>query len=401
MAFAQTIRCMRNNPVHPLLAHLGEDQIDELITRFYSRESITKILCDYRIDCLPSVLHKLLPPEISADSCPNCGEAMLLPRLSRSKFLSNYENVFQCSCCYHKESKRCSCNYCRPPKQETCCNSQPSVSEERSRQHIQLVCLIQADDLSLEQAVSLLALVKCCGLSGLKKEIRLDKLDVPFAPISIYGDKLLSRLIDAALVRIIEKTYPSTVPSFAGNMVVTYSPSIQWGLSDSTLKDLIIDIESRADSEQWPGHWYAEISALVFDLAFAECMEFFDWCARERNFPAIDETSKSGLIRDLLKDFSVGYSCRAINSAAQYAADHWVTKACTLQQAANYMLVSCQRWSDKARIEHWQVKPFRRNINCPRSMMSNVLYDIFLKIPDDEGFNMPIAEIYPQHYGYS
>jgi hypothetical protein len=134
----------------------------------------------------------------------------------------------------------------------------------------------------------------------------------------------------------------------------------------------------------------------VLGLAFAECTEFYDWCARERQFPAIEEQKKFGLIYGLLKDFSVGFSCRAINSAAQYAADHLVTRACTPQQATNYMLISCQRWADKARIEHWQVKPFRRNINCPRSMMSLVLFETFLNIPDDAGFNTPLPEIVPQ-----
>jgi hypothetical protein len=98
----------------------------------------------------------------------------------------------------------------------------------------------------------------------------------------------------------------------------------------------------------------------------------------------------------LLKDFSIGFSCRAINSAAQYAADCMVTKWATPQQAANYMLMSCQRWVDKARVEQWQVKPLRRNFNCPRSMVSLVLFETFLNILDDGAFNMPLADIAPQ-----
>jgi hypothetical protein len=56
------------------------------------------------------------------------------------------------------------------------------------------------------------------------------------------------------------------------------------------------------------------------------------------------------------------------------------------------MVGACQRWVDRARAENWTVKAFNRNLELPRSMVSYVLYDIFLKTTED-GFYIPLSKI--------
>lgn len=58
------------------------------------------------------------------------------------------------------------------------------------------------------------------------------------------------------------------------------------------------------------------------------------------------------------------------------------------------MIGECQRWADRARAENWEVKPFKRNFNLPRSSISHVFFDVFLKIGED-GFDCvpgPVAK---------
>jgi hypothetical protein len=219
---------------------------------------------------------------------------------------------------------------------------------------------------------------------------------MPFAPMGHYGDKLIEGLVNAGLVKTMTNANQPVVPAILANGRLPNPYLIQWNIPEQALQKLVYTTAHLVESDSWPTHWHGELSHVIFDIAFAECSEFYDWCARERQFPSVDEQKKFGLIYGLLKDFSVGLSCRAINSAAQYAADHMVTKSATPQQAANYMLMSCQRWADKAKAEQWQVKPFRRNINCPRSMISLVLYETFLNMLDDGAFNMPLADIAPK-----
>ena len=48
----------------------------------------------------------------------------------------------------------------------------------------------------------------------------------------------------------------------------------------------------------------------------------------------------------------------------------------------NYMIGACQRWADKARAENWDVAGYKRNFNLPRSLISYVLFDVYV----DAGF---------------
>jgi hypothetical protein len=50
------------------------------------------------------------------------------------------------------------------------------------------------------------------------------------------------------------------------------------------------------------------------------------------------------------------------------------------------MIGECQRWSGRALAEYWDVKHYKRNFDLPRSSLSHVFFDLFLKI-GEEGFN--------------
>jgi len=210
---------------------------------------------------------------------------------------------------------------------------------------------------------------------------------MPFAPSSGYGEDLLSRLIEAGLLKISDQSHPKTISLLNNKIAVTFSA--QWRLPDAVSSELIRDIENRVFACNWPTPWYEQVSELAFDLAFAECKEFYDFCAAERMFPNADEKSVTAMLRNLLEDFSTGQCFRIIQSGAQYAADFMVKQTATPRHASNYMVGACHRWADKARASNWVVPAFRRNFNCPRSMMSYVLYDFILKA-NNEGLETPI-----------
>jgi hypothetical protein len=163
-------------------------------------------------------------------------------------------------------------------------------------------------------------------------------------------------------------------------------------LPETPLETLIQAIVQTARNTAWPTHWYGQLEELVLAISMAECIEFYEWCAKARQFPNVEEKAKSGLIRNMLLDFTVGESCYLIASGARLAADMLVRQSISLEHTANYMLGVCQRWTERARKENWAIKPFSRNVNCPRSMVSYVLYDTFLAIGEDS-FNTPIALI--------
>lgn len=114
---------------------------------------------------------------------------------------------------------------------------------------------------------------------------------------------------------------------------------------------------------------------------------------RDRTAASISHATRSG--REEHRDdakvsasafYSVAQCYRIIWAGAQQATDFLVRKRCNTKHAANFMIGECQRWADRARAEMWEVKPFKRNFNLPRSSISHVFFDVFLKI-GEAGFN--------------
>jgi len=378
--------------LHPKLVHLSESQVSELINRYYSGERISHLIEQFGINCSPGNFHTYLPAEISIEPCPNCGSLQETPRLPRKSYKRKLVATLYCSQCNHRNVFNCKCLFCRN-KLKTNQRITPQIKPS-STQHFNYPSdqySIKTGDLTLEQAVSLLALFHCSGYKNINNEMSLylTKLEAGhFAPTSDYGYELVDRLIAAELLSIYTPSN-NILRTLAG---FNFNATIKCKLSGDSLGFLLQDIERVTMQEDWPQSWYTQIEELAFDIAFAECMEFFDCCAKERKFPDVDNKSKSIMIRNLLEDFSPGECCRAIHSGAQYASDYLVKNSTSPQSAANYMLTACQRWINKARIENWKLKPFQRNVNCPRSMMSYVYFDTFLKI-GEAGFITPVALI--------
>jgi hypothetical protein len=82
----------------------------------------------------------------------------------------------------------------------------------------------------------------------------------------------------------------------------------------------------------------------------------------------------------------VAQICNFIWRAAKDAAAFYVREAVSKQHAANTVIGAIQRYGERAKAEGWDIKPYRRNFDCPQSMVSEVLFNAVLRIGDD-GFN--------------
>jgi replicative DNA helicase len=90
------------------LMHLSDNDIQELIKRYYSGENIKKLIEQYKINARPSQLVGLFPPKKTLKVCPYCHENFILIYKSRSYFTQNDD---YCQLCNHREG-RCDCINC-------------------------------------------------------------------------------------------------------------------------------------------------------------------------------------------------------------------------------------------------------------------------------------------------
>lgn len=385
---------MPNSSIHPKLAHLSDSQIDNLISRYYAGETIAYLLGEFKVDCNPHHLFKLFPPIIhSSLQCPYCEAAMMSPRISRS---AHYETTMRCSQCRHEDSTRCKCDHCR--------NRRGSASGKVPRKVLDTKNgssgwaanqTIEPDKLTLEQAVALLSLLRCPGIADadvIPVPAALSMSTVPFAPKGNYGHTLIHKLGQAKLLSVLSSGVPDNFSVFGNEVRIETPFPIFWSISSITRTNLIQSIEQRVAQRKWPRHWSGQLPDLARVLAFAEIKEFYDYCAKQRGLPASAQRSTSVMLNSLLQDYSVAQCYRIIYAGAKAAADFLVRTSCAPQHAANYMIGACQRWVDRARDENWVVTSFHRNHELPRSMISYVLYNDFLKVGDD-GFNVPLGQI--------
>lgn len=159
------------------------------------------------------------------------------------------------------------------------------------------------------------------------------------------------------------------------------------------LGEIAVDIERAGIGGLLPKAWHYQAAETHQVLAEAECVAYFDLCAAERGIPDVRPPRLRDLISNLLIDLSVAQAFRPIWMAARTTADFMVRERPPRSRAGNYMVTCAQSWIDRARSEHWEIKPFRRRFELPQSLVSQVLYDAILGV-GDRGFTSPVGDLF-------
>lgn len=387
------------NQIHPKLAHLSESQIQCLIARYYGIEKIQSLLDEYQIDCFPSHFCSLLPSEtIDGQQCPYCDVPMVRKRVSRSSL--NYRQLdVSCPQCGHYVGRwQCHCEHCLDDRKRFA-QMMREVKEEKIRAFCHTIRPTDihqpaAQDLDLRTAVALLVLARTClfvdeagGDQSSRSRMTLEALadaTIPLAPRGGLASSMLAELSTQGLIAISELSPPDAF-TFEEGELRSYDPSrVLWSLTVEDPEQLLSAISRLAqNAAEWPSHWNQAVKNVWVEIALAECKEYFRYAAEERRLPEAGEKSTETMLRGLVESFSVAQCYRIIWTGAQRASDFLVRKRCNTKHAANYMIGECQRWADRAKAENWEVKPFKRNFDLPRSSISHVFFDVFLKIGED------------------
>lgn len=389
------------NQIHSKLAHLSESQIQNLISRYYSNEKIQSLLDEYQIDCTPSLFCSLLPPEtIDGQQCPYCDVHMVRKRVSRSS-LKYRQLDMSCPQCGHYVGRwQCHCEHCLEDSRRFA-QMMREVKEEKIRAFCHPTWPTEihqpaAQDLDLRTAVALLALARTClfvdevgGDESSPSRMTLEALadaTIPLAPRGDLVSFLLAELSTQGLIAISELSPPDAFTFEEGELRSYYPSRVRWLLTVEDPEQLLSAISRLAqNAAEWPSHWEQDVKGVWVEIALAECREYFRYAAEERRLPEAGEKSTETMLKSLLESFSVAQCYRIIWTGAQRASDFLVRKRCNTRHAANYMIGECQRWADRAKAENWEVKPFKRNFDLPRSSISHVFFDVFLKI-GESGF---------------
>ncbi len=290
----------------------------------------------------------------------------------------------RCSACQHEDSTNCSCSECKEVRQ--------LAASEKLQRDIRAIgdfcksCWtyyeldIEPQQLTAETAIALLSLIRCNGWINETTIGPFKNATIPFVPMDFqFRLGLINNLLKDGLIAPSPASPPPAFQHSSCGEVSWDADAVHWQLLFRDAPTFISQLERLVASSDWPKGWRDGCFILWRQLAAAECMEFCAYSVAQRGLPMPGDTALSMLTDNLLQDFSVAQCYQLIWGSASDATDFRVRKGVNAKHAANYMIGVCQRRADRSRTEGWSVKGFKRNFQLPRSQLSHVLHDVFLK----------------------
>ena len=334
-----------------------------------------------------------------------------IPSNQITKFVATYSNALsnniccaECQIPYIFLSRSDFQQYGRQECSWTCkqCQNEASQLEEAKRiraleQYREIIRAKYKSDnpgpidprgLSIESAVYLLSFVRLFAAEDFSFARPLNSVKRRFSPTTNMDWEIARLLYREGLISVDPN---SQIDAFDGQMAQSfYLDKVQWhlpfGLDSDNPKDFASELEEALRNNVWPPEWIDGRLDLWRKVGLHECLQYLAVALGEHGL-SFNPGDKTFLVfGGLSEDYSVAQICNFIWRAAKDAAAFYVREAVSKQHAANTVIGAIQRYGERAKAEGWDIKPYRRNFDCPQSMVSEVLFNAVLRIGED-GFN--------------
>lgn len=314
------------------------------------------------------------------DVCSECQKPYVFS--SRSDFQQRNKRrwVWKCEECRRKEEKRREGERIEAQKQYRKIIQEAYGSAKRGP--------INPHQLSFENAIYLMSFIRLCATEDFSFATSLESVEDRFSPTTDMDADIVKQLFQESLIFV----HPnSPIDAFEGEKAERfYIFKVLWnlpfGLTSENPKDFANDLEAIFRTKDWPNGWRESRLGLWKKVALNESMQYLDVALGEHGL-SLNPGEKTLLVmNNLLEDYSVAQIYNMIWRAAKDAAAFLVRERVTKQHAANTVVGAIQRYGERAKAEKWDIKLYGRHWTCPQSIVSQVLFNVALRIGDD-GFN--------------
>lgn len=284
------------------------------------------------------------------------------------------------------------CDSCRRAAEEARAAAEAQLEIDRRRYLEDTYALadvapIQLSDLTLKEAIVVLALLRSPEHFGAEGIVPLRHRDAPFAPTSDYGINAIRELFQAGRILI----HPSSdLDAFVWQGEEShefYLTAVRYvvpgtGAADVRSADLERRLLEAFRTGAWPDAWLNAVGDLWLEIAIEESIAHLQLSLSEHNLPFAAGPKTRTMYEDVLRSFSLGQVFNFNWRAAKDAAAYWVRAEITTHQAANSCVGAIQRSADNARASGWDVKHFSRSPRLPLSEISHVFFKVAMQLPD-------------------
>lgn len=242
-------------------------------------------------------------------------------------------------------------------------------------------------DLSLTDAIYLISIIRGGAYEDLTKIIPVRMFEHPLSSDDDFSTEIIRHLCNNELIYV----HPDTEPEgFEKDNISTYyiyhvyyAPPISQTAPEDP-KVLLSELLKRVNGE-WSEEWCQEALEIWKKVALSECKEYLLFVLNEHHFEFSPGEKTTQYLEYALEHFSTAQVYNTIWRAAKDAAAYYQREGVSKRQAANVAVAAIQKISERAIAENWEIKPFGRNYKCPQALVSEVLYNLALKL-GDEGF---------------
>jgi hypothetical protein len=372
------------------LSHLKEEQIEELMNRYYKEKRVSDLIKEYDLDISVSKLYKFFPVEVLHDICPYCHVNFVKIRPSKSGFV--YDQDTYCPKCGHMPLVHwCNCNNCQQ-KAESLSNAQRTSIKKTFTQKSP----VNFSDLSFRNKVFLGALCTALQSKDLEKITLHEGSGKILAPTHDLTQKIYSDLLVA---KVLEISPDSSLDAFVFDsqntpvhfdyFKVIYNLNLNFFPTKQDVCSAILT-----------PHYYSsahsnEALELWKEIAIAECTEYLSfklsgiYCEfnfREYALRAFDE---------ILNLYSVSQVYAIIYHSIIEISKRIMQRQIRRAEAAENVIRECIKFIYKAQVKKWDISSFNRDKKLPQSTLSHFYFFNVLGIGEKVFKDVPATSNLP------
>lgn len=370
------------------LSHLDKSELTTLINRYYDGESATRLIAEYDLLVSPSHLYKIFPPEeFPQYSCEYCNRPLVMDRRSKaSKNMPKYEKDLYCPACGHYQYREiCKCENCIAENIKIEASQRATIQEYYSKQRTHK----DFQELSFREKVFLGALCRALMEENMFEIAPLSKSPMVLAPTPKLESEIYHTLLGADVISVSPN---SPLDAFVlDDDVFPRSVYLTRAVYELNLKfppnkqELFTEIMN-------PSYYSPEFSgdalSLWTQIAVSECIEYLQYQFNRVGFEFSPGEKTYKTFEIILNDFSVSQIYGIIWGRVAEASKLYLEKGISKQHAANSVIGACERFAERAKINHWNLKTYSRIRDLPQSALSAFFFNRVLGI-GDMGFDMP------------
>ena len=375
------------------IAHLTEQQINEVMEKYYGEGKAKDIVKEYGINIPSSKLYTVFPPLLCEyEICKYCGHTMYQERQSKTNAKSScnwYKPKKYCLYCGHIIDSYCHCEQCqrkRNDEQERLRKEYEDslrIKRELIYQKFSLdnITVKSFNELTTRERILLGAMMRVGLSEDMTKIENMASKEIKLAPTVEHTKVIIEELIENKIILV---DPDSEISAFSDDIEtfdiykVQFLINLKKGEFEDSVSSIFSGNYSEIDKDQ--------ILVIWKEMAVSEVLEYLIISMKRVNFQFNPGKKTIEVFNDLLNSFSVSQIYQMIFRGIANATKYYQEGSANKKHAANSVITNCQSYGDRAILDNWEIKGYYRDRDCKESALSQFLFSKIIKI-GDAGFN--------------